>query len=115
MEIGALVGEEVDDKELLDMPGSIQKFTVSNPAVIGKPLEDLAKWKETRGVYLRQIKRIGLEMPILPGTTLNRGDEVELLGTEAAIKRLAGMVGMPHKPVPERIWQQSASLSSSGV
>ena len=98
MEIGGLVGDEVDDRKLLDMPGSVQRITVSNPAVIGKSLGELAQWKETRGVYLRQIKRIGQEIPILPGTTLNRGDEVELLGTDAAIKRFAGMVGMAHNP-----------------
>ena len=97
MEIGQGVGEEVDDRELLDMPGMVQTITVSNPAIIGKPLEELAQRRETRGVYLRRIGRIGVEIPILPGTTLNRGDEVDLVGTEAAVKRLVGMVGMPHK------------------
>jgi putative transport protein len=96
MEVGGAVGEEVDDKELLDMPGSVQTVTVANPAVIGKPLEELAQWRETRGVYLRRIRRIGQDIPILPGTTLNRGDEVELLGTESALKRFVGMVGIPH-------------------
>ena len=100
LEVGAAVGEEVDDKELLDMPASIQTFTVANPAVIGKPLEELALGREARGVYLRRIKRIGQEIPILPGTTLNRGDEVELLGTEAALKRFASTVGVPHKTGP---------------
>ena len=100
IEIGGLLGEELDDKELLDMPGSIQTFTVANPAIIGKPLEELAKSRESRGVYLRRIKRIGQEIPILPGTTLNRGDEVELIGTEAALKRFAGVVGMQHKLGP---------------
>ena len=98
MEIGVTVGEEVDDKDLLDMPGSVQTVTVANPAVIGKPLEELAQRRETRGVYLRRIRRIGLDIPILPGTTLNRGDTIELLGTEAALKRLAGTIGTTHKP-----------------
>lgn len=100
MEIGAVIGDEVDDKELLDMPGSVQTITVANPAVIGKPLEELAQWRETRGIYLRRIKRIGQEIPVLPGTTLNQGDEIELLGTEASLKRFAGMVGMAHKTGP---------------
>ena len=100
MEIGAIIGEEADDKELLDMPGNVQAVTVSNPAVIGKPLEDLAQWRESRGVYLRRIKRIGEDIPTLPGTVLNRGDVVELLGTESAIRRFAGLVGMSHKSGP---------------
>jgi putative transport protein len=97
MEIGQLVGGEVDDRELLDMPGTVQTVTVSAPAAIGKPLEELAQWRETRGVYLRRIRRIGQDIPILPGTMLNRGDEVELVGTEAAVKRCAASVGMSHK------------------
>ena len=44
-------------------PASVQTITVSNPAVIGKPLEELAQWKEARGVYLRRIKRIGAGNP----------------------------------------------------
>lgn len=97
MEIGITVGEEVDDKELLDMPGSVQTVTVTNPAVIGKPLEELAQQREARGVYLRRIRRIGQDIPILPGTTLNRGDTIELLGSEAALKRLVSTVGTAHK------------------
>jgi len=65
--------------------------------VIGKPLEELAQWKDTRGIYLRRIRRIGQDIPILPATTLDRGDTVELLGTEAALKRFVGTVGTAHK------------------
>ena len=97
MEIGASVGEEIDDKELLDMPGNNQTVTVANSAVIGKPLEELAQWKEARGVFLRRIQRIGVDVPILPGTTLDRGDIVELVGTANALKRFVVMVGIPHK------------------
>jgi putative transport protein len=100
MEIGQAVGEEVDDRELLDMPGMVQTVTVVNKAVIGKPLEELGQLREARGVYLRRIRRLGQEIPVLPGTTLNRGDEVELLGTATAIRRLAGMVGMLHRTDP---------------
>jgi putative transport protein len=97
MEVGRCVGEEVDDKELLDMPAIVQTVTVSNKAVVGKPLEELAQLNEARGVYLRRIRRVGEDIPILPGSSLNRGDEVELLGTQSAMKRFVGLVGMPHK------------------
>ena len=100
MEAGQSVGEEVDDRELLDLPGMVQTVTVSNKAIVGRPLEELAQLREARGVYLRRIRRVGQEIPILPGTVLNRGDEVELLGTATAIKRFVGMVGMAHKSDP---------------
>ena len=97
MEIGAAIGAEVDDKELMDMSGGNQTVTVANPAVIDKPLGEMAKWRDSRGVYLRRIRRIGQDIPILPGTTLNRGDTVELLGTAVSLARFVPMVGTPHK------------------
>jgi len=97
MEAGKAVGEEVDDRELLDMPGIVRTFTVSKPAIIGKALEEIAQWREARGVYLRKVRRLGQEIPILPGTTLNRGDEVELVGAERAIQRFSDMVGEAHR------------------
>jgi putative transport protein len=96
IEIGQLVGPEVDDKDLLDMPVTVQTVTVTRAAVIGLPLADMAQWRETRGVYVRRIRRMGQEIPILPGATLNRGDEIELVGAENAVKRFAGSVGMLH-------------------
>ncbi len=96
MEIGATIGEEVDDKELLDLPASVQTFTVTNRAIIGMPLEELGQREDARGVFMRKIRRAGLEIPILPGTTLDRGDEVELLGTEVALKRIKTTIGTPH-------------------
>lgn len=90
------VGREVDDRDLLDLPGMVRTFTVANPAVVGKPLEEIAQWRDARGVFLRRI-RLGQEIPNLPGATLNRGDEVELLGTERAIQRFAGTVGVAHR------------------
>lgn len=97
MQAGEAVGEEVDDRELLDMPGAVRTITVANPAVIGKPLGELALWRETRGIFLRRIRRVGQDIPILPGATLNRGDEVELVGTQDALKRFATTVGTPHQ------------------
>jgi putative transport protein len=79
------------------MPGMAKTVTVASKSVIGKPLEELAQLREARGVYLRRIRRVGLDIPILPGTTLNRGDEVDLLGTEGAMKQFVGMIGMQHK------------------
>ena len=97
MEVGQTVGEEVDDRELLDLPGMIQTATVSNKAIVGRPLEELGQLREARGVFLRSIRRIGQEIPVLSGTTLHRGDEVQLVGTAVAVKRMTGLIGMPHR------------------
>ena len=55
---------------------------------------DLAKWPESRGVFLRKITRgaTATDIPILPDTQINRGDILTLVGrtqdTSAATKAL---------------------------
>jgi putative transport protein len=100
MEIGRLAGEEVDDRELLDMPGIVQTVTISSEAISGVPLATLGQSREARGIFLRRIKRAGIEIPVTPGTTLDRGDVVELVGSAAAIKRYAPSIGTPHRTDP---------------
>ena len=49
--------DEVEDKELLAMPVEGVDVLVSNRAIDGKTLVELAKMPETRGVFLRKIVR----------------------------------------------------------
>ena len=91
------LGDTVVKEDRPEIRGMVQTVTVSNKQVIGKPLEELAQMREARGVFLRRIRRVGLEIPIFPSTILNRGDEVEMVGTEPAVKRVMGLVGIPHR------------------
>jgi putative transport protein len=73
---------EVEDPELLAMPvGGVDVF-VSNKAVDGKTLAELAQMPETRGVFLRKIVRgaTATSIPILPNTTIQRGDLLTIVG-----------------------------------
>ena len=92
-----LLGEgatEVEDRELLAVPVEGVDVLVSNKAVDGKTLADLAQMPETRGVFLRKITRgaTATDIPILPNTTIQRGDLFTIVGrtqdTNAAIKLL---------------------------
>ena len=67
---------EVEDRELLAMPVEGVDVLVSNKAIDGKTLVDLAQMPETRGVFLRKIVRgaTATVIPILPNTTIQRGD-----------------------------------------
>ena len=68
--------DEVEDPELLAMPVEGVDVLVSNRAIDGKTLVDLVKMPETRGVFLRKIVRgaTATVIPILPTTTIQRGD-----------------------------------------
>jgi putative transport protein len=85
---------EVEDRELLAMPVEGVDVLVSNQAVDGKTLVDLAQMPAMRGVFLRRIVRgaTATVIPILPSTTIHRGDLMTVVGrtqdTNTAIKVL---------------------------
>jgi putative transport protein len=74
--------EEVDDPELLNVPVQGVDVYVTNKAVDGKTLVELAKMPAARGVFLRKITRgaTATAIPILPNTTVERGDIFTLVG-----------------------------------
>ena len=80
--------------ELLAVPVEGVDVLVTNKAVDGKTLVDLAQMPETRGVFLRKITRgaTATDIPILPNTTIQRGDLLTIVGrtqdTNTAIKLL---------------------------
>jgi putative transport protein len=86
--------QEVDDPELLNVPIEGVDVYVTNKAVDGKTLAELAKMPGTRSVFLRKIVRgaTATSIPILPNTTVQRGDILTLVGrtqdTAAATKLL---------------------------
>jgi putative transport protein len=87
--------EEVDDRELLAVPTEGVDIYVTNKAVDGKTLVEIAKMPAARGVFLRKIVRgaIATEIPILPNTQLERGDIVTLVGRTQDIAAATKMLG----------------------
>jgi putative transport protein len=94
-----LLGEgatEVDDRELLAVPVEGVDVLVSNKDVDGKTLADLAQRPEARGVFLRKITRgaTATDIPILPSTTINRGDLLTIVGRTQDTNRVIKLVGV---------------------
>jgi putative transport protein len=94
------VSIEVDDPELLSVPVEGVDVYVTNKAVDGKTLTELAGLPESRGVFLRKITRgaTATTIPILPRTQLYRGDIVTLVGRTqdtAAATKLLGAADRP--------------------
>ena len=92
-----VIGEsapEIDDPELLSVPIEGVDVYVTNKAVHGRTLAELAQMPAARSVFLRKITRgaTATSIPILPNTQIYRGDIVTLVGrtqdTAAAVKAL---------------------------
>ena len=88
--------EEVDDPELLNVPVEGVDIYVTNKEVDGKTLAELAKRPSARGVFLRRITRgaTATVIPILPNTTIERGDIVTLVGRTQDTAAAAKMLGV---------------------
>src|SRR5438105_14218327 len=67
---------EVEDRELLAVPVEGVDILVTNKKADGKTLEELATRPAARGGFLRKITRgaTATDIPILPGTEVNRCD-----------------------------------------
>jgi putative transport protein len=89
--------QEVEDPELLNVPVAGVDVYVTNKAIDGKTLAEVAKMPAARGVFLRKITRgaTATSIPILPNTKIQRGDILTVVGrtqdTDAATK----MLGVP--------------------
>jgi putative transport protein len=93
VEHGAAIGPEVEDKALLDFPAEALDAVVTNKAVAGKTLAELAESETARGVFLRKLVRAGSEMPFTPGTRIDRGDVMTLVGAKRDVERVATYLG----------------------
>ena len=97
-ELGPRIGPEVHDAELLDFPVEILDVVVTNRAIVGKSLRDLASLASTRGVFLRQLVRVGESMPFTRETRIDRGDVLNLVGAKPDIERVAKEFGYSDRP-----------------
>ena len=85
--------EEVEDKQLLDVPIAGLDVLLINRSLAGRTLGDIGHEDWTRGIYLRSLSRGGQEIPIAVGVVLQRGDVLRLIGRELAVKEAAAKIG----------------------
>ncbi len=98
VERGAMIGPEVDDKELLDFPVEALDVVITNKSFAGKTLTEMAASESARGVFLRKLVRAGQEMPFTPRTTVDRGDVLTLVGPKRDVDRVAKEIGYADRP-----------------
>ena len=93
---------EATDRELLDIPVASFGLYVTSDRFAGKTLgEIIENTDEARSVLLRGITRGEQMIPIGPGTVIRRGDTLEVSGSQAAVERLAPLVGRVISPTED--------------
>ena len=87
------VVRETSDPGLLDFPATAVDVFVTNKAINGTTLRQLADQPWARGIYLRTITRNLVEMPILPDTEILRGDTLTLGGSTRHVDAAVAALG----------------------
>jgi putative transport protein len=99
-ELGAPFSGEVEDRELLDFPLAARDVVVTNKAVTGRTLEELAE-THGRGVVLLKLIRATEEIPFTGSTTLDRGDLMRIAGSPEDVERAGKALGYVERPSSE--------------
>ena len=99
---------ETEDRELLDVPVEAIDVVVTRKAFAGRTLRDLAKEEFARGVYVTRLTRgaVGVQIPVLPGTRIERGDILRVVGTHARTELASKALGYADRPteVTDMVW-----------
>jgi putative transport protein len=90
--------QEVEDRELLDMPVAVRDVLVGRTETAGRTLGELATADWARGIYLNGLTRGGEAIPIAPGTVVERGDVLRVVGAEAAMAAVTQRIGVVVQP-----------------
>jgi putative transport protein len=90
--------EEVEDRELLDIPLIAAEVLLMNRQLAGMTLQQASDQTWARGLYLRSLSRGGQTLPIGPGLVLERGDLLHIVGPEAVVANAAKSIGVIVSP-----------------
>lgn len=85
--------EEVEDRDLLDIPVLAADILVRSREFAGMTLEEAGRAEWARSLRLRSISRGGLDLPLAPGLAVQVGDVLRLVGPEAVVRAAAARIG----------------------
>ena len=93
---------ETADPDLLQIPVASYDLYVTNKEIAGKTLQQIGDAiEETRGVFLRGIAREGRSLPIGSNVVVERGDILQVTGSESNVEKLAPLLGRKILPQEE--------------
>lgn len=93
-------GDEIADKELLDMPVEAVDVVVTNKIADGKTLLELSNSANARGVHITRIRRgaMSVDIPVQAQTVVHRGDIVRVSGTQKHVESIIEEFGYADTP-----------------
>ncbi|MFN7597707.1 MAG: aspartate-alanine antiporter [Cereibacter sp.] len=93
--------DEVDDRELLDVPVESVDVLLTSRQLDGMTLAEAGEHPGARGVFLNSIRRgsAAVNIPVLALTKLNRGDILRVTGVKSNIQRFVDAAGYADRPV----------------
>lgn len=92
------LGPEVADERARHFDVDQADVVIHKPQFIGHTFEELRGSLVAYGVRIRALFRGGHEMPLMPGTTLEKFDVVRTLGPPQGVRRLAEALGQAVRP-----------------
>jgi putative transport protein len=93
---------EIADPELLQIPVASFDLYVTSRRIARRTLQDIAdNLDEAHGVLLRGIIRGDQSIPIGSGTVIERGDTLQVTGSESTVQKLAPLVGTIIRPTED--------------
>ena len=93
---GTHIGPEIDGSEMLhDVTGEVLDVMVDAKGLHGRTIREVAErvGDDARGVFLRDLKRRGQEVPLTLETRIYLGDIMTLVGSVGDVERAAKKVG----------------------
>jgi len=88
-----LLGEEVIDAQLLSFPIEVANVIATKKGILGHTLSSLKRKESIHGIGIRKLTRAGIEIPVTAGTTLEKGDIMELVGAKEDLNNAIQKVG----------------------
>lgn len=100
LKAGPRIGEQVVDAAAMEVPFQARTIIVTNKRVVGETYGDLRAHDEKRGqgLHVKSLTRQGEHLPLLPGTRIQRGDALELIGTPDDLDRVTKIIGVADIP-----------------
>lgn len=92
------IGHEVLDAELLDFPAEILPVMITKRTYAGQSIATIRREKFMYGVSIRNIKRAGIDIPVLAQTIVDAGDVIEVVGTKQEVETAAARLGYIDRP-----------------
>ncbi len=88
-----VLGDEIEDPELLDLPVETSDIVVTNSEVVNQSLGALGQYPQARTVFIRGLMRSGERLPVFRGVTLHKGDVLTVAGTRSHLEDAAAWLG----------------------